>query len=38
MAVSLAANSDTFKTSTPSDREIVMTRLFDAPATSCSRR
>jgi len=27
----LAANSGTFKTSTPSDREIVMTRLFDAP-------
>lgn len=26
-----AANSDTFKVTTPSDREIVMTRLFDAP-------
>jgi uncharacterized protein YndB with AHSA1/START domain len=31
MAVTRAANSDTFKTTTPSDREIVMTRLFDAP-------
>jgi len=31
MAVSSAANSDSFKTTTPSDREIVMTRLFDAP-------
>jgi uncharacterized protein YndB with AHSA1/START domain len=31
MAVSSVANSDTFKTSTPSDREIVLTRLFDAP-------
>ncbi len=31
MAVKSAPNSDTFKTSTPSDREIVMTRLFDAP-------
>ena len=31
MAVSRAANSDTFKTTTPSDREIVVTRLFDAP-------
>jgi uncharacterized protein YndB with AHSA1/START domain len=31
MAVSSAANSDTFKTTTPSDREIVLTRLFDAP-------
>ena len=30
MAVSVA-NSDTFKVSTPSDREIRMTRLFDAP-------
>lgn len=27
----VAANSDTFKTTTPSDREIVLTRLFDAP-------
>ena len=26
-----AANSDTFKVTTPTDREIVMTRLFDAP-------
>jgi uncharacterized protein YndB with AHSA1/START domain len=25
------ANSDTFKVTTPSDREIVLTRLFDAP-------
>lgn len=25
------ANSDTFKASTPSDREITLTRLFDAP-------
>ena len=31
MAVSAARNSDTFKVSTPSDREIRMTRLFDAP-------
>jgi uncharacterized protein YndB with AHSA1/START domain len=31
MPVSRAANSDTFKTTTPSDREIVLTRLFDAP-------
>ena len=31
MPVSRAANSDTFKASTPSDREIVLTRLFDAP-------
>ena len=33
MAVSSVANSDTFQTSTPSDREIVLTRLFDAPRT-----
>lgn len=31
MAVKSAANSDTFKVTTPSDREIRMTRLFDAP-------
>src|SRR5512145_2656819 len=31
MAVTRAANSESFKTSTPSDREIVITRLFDAP-------
>jgi len=31
MPVSRAASSDTFTTSTPSDREIVLTRLFDAP-------
>ena len=31
MAVTRTANSDTFKTTTPSDREIVLTRLFDAP-------
>jgi len=31
MATTAAANSDTFKTSTPSDREIALTRLFDAP-------
>ena len=31
MAVSSVANKDTFKTTTPSDREIVMTRVFDAP-------
>lgn len=31
MPVSRVANSDTFKTTTPSDREIVLTRLFDAP-------
>ena len=31
MAVGSAANSDTFKVTTPSDQEIRMTRLFDAP-------
>jgi len=31
MAVSSVANKDTFKVTTPSDREIVLTRLFDAP-------
>ena len=31
MDVSSVANSDSFKTTTPSDREIVLTRLFDAP-------
>jgi uncharacterized protein YndB with AHSA1/START domain len=31
MAVSSVANSGTFAVSTPSDREIRMTRLFDAP-------
>ena len=31
MAVGSVANSDTFKTTTPSDREITLTRLFDAP-------
>jgi len=31
MPVSRAANSDTFKATTPSDREIVLTRVFDAP-------
>jgi uncharacterized protein YndB with AHSA1/START domain len=31
MAVSRVANSDTFKVTTPSEREIRMTRLFDAP-------
>jgi len=31
MPVSTAANSDTFKVSTPSDREIRLTRLFNAP-------
>ncbi len=31
MAATRVANSDTFKTTTPSDREIVMTRVFDAP-------
>ena len=31
MVVSRVANSDTFTVSTPSDREIRMTRLFDAP-------
>jgi uncharacterized protein YndB with AHSA1/START domain len=31
MAVSRTANSDTFKVTTPSDREIHFTRLFDAP-------
>jgi uncharacterized protein YndB with AHSA1/START domain len=31
MPVSHAANSDTFAATTPSDREITLTRLFDAP-------
>ena len=31
MAVSSAANSDTFQVTTPSSREIRMTRVFDAP-------
>ena len=31
MAVRSVANSGTFKVTTPSDREIVLTRLFDAP-------
>ncbi len=31
MAVSSVGNSDTFKTTTPSDCEILLTRLFDAP-------
>lgn len=31
MAVSRVANSDTFKVSTPSDTDIHMTRVFDAP-------
>lgn len=31
MAVSSVANSHTFKVTVPSDREIHMTRLFDAP-------
>jgi uncharacterized protein YndB with AHSA1/START domain len=31
MPVSHAANSGTFKVTTPSDREIIITRLFDAP-------
>lgn len=31
MAVSSVANSSSFKATTPSDREIVLTRLFDAP-------
>ena len=31
MAVSSAANSTTFEVTTPSDREIRLTRLFDAP-------
>ena len=31
MAVSTVANSGTFEVSTPSDREIRMRRLFDAP-------
>ena len=31
MPVSSVANSDTFNVSTPSDREIRLTRLFDAP-------
>jgi uncharacterized protein YndB with AHSA1/START domain len=31
MVVSSVANSDSFKVTTPSEREIRMTRLFDAP-------
>jgi uncharacterized protein YndB with AHSA1/START domain len=31
MAVSSVANSGTFKVTTPADRDIVITRLFDAP-------
>ncbi len=31
MAVGTAANSQSFKTTTPSDQEITLTRLFDAP-------
>jgi uncharacterized protein YndB with AHSA1/START domain len=31
MAVGTVANSDSFKMTTPSDREIRMTRVFDAP-------
>ena len=31
MVVNSAANSDTFQVTTPSDQEIRMTRLFDAP-------
>ena len=31
MVVGSAANSDSFKVTTPSDQEIVLTRLFDAP-------
>ena len=31
MPASRAANSDTFKATTPSDRVIVLTRVFDAP-------
>jgi uncharacterized protein YndB with AHSA1/START domain len=31
MAVSSVANSETFEVTTPSDREIRLTRLFDAP-------
>ena len=31
MSVSSAANSDTFEVSTPSDQEIRITRMFDAP-------
>jgi uncharacterized protein YndB with AHSA1/START domain len=31
MAVTRVANSDTFQATTPTDRDIVLTRLFDAP-------
>ena len=31
MAVSSVGNSETFQATTPSDREITLTRLFDAP-------
>ena len=34
MAVSSVANSGTFKVTTPADRDIVITRLFDAPRDS----
>jgi uncharacterized protein YndB with AHSA1/START domain len=32
MAVISVAHSETFQATTPTDREIVLTRLFDAPA------
>ena len=38
MVVSHAANSDSFTVTTPSDQEIRMTRLFNAPRTWSSRR
>ena len=33
MAASTVANSDSFKVDAPPDREIRLTRLFDAPRT-----
>ena len=33
-----AAHSGTFQCTTPSDTEITLTRLFDAPRSSCGRR
>lgn len=35
MPVSTVANSSSFKATTPSDREITPTRVFDAPPQLC---
>ena len=37
MPVGHVANSDTYQVSTPSDREIRLTRLFEPPAPWSSR-